>query len=200
MMMMKLEEVRAKIDAIDPQLRKLIMERLDCSRQVAEIKFANGETTIYRADREKAILERLGQGVPADRVTEYLAAVKKIMETSRMYQYGLLYDWDPTLFDPLAEGIDITPGGYRVRVRMTLPDQPNAMSSILSMIGDYGFNMQYLEVLSFNFDQKTVTFELTIFGDLSKTPMKKLMFQLSKESQDFRIVANDRERKRAVKS
>ena len=71
---------------------------------------------------------------------------------------------------------------------------------VLSMIGDYGFNMQYLEVLSFNFDQKTVTFELTIFGDLSKTPMKKLMFQLSKESQDFRIVANDRERKGAVKS
>ncbi|MCH3951685.1 MAG: chorismate mutase [Acidaminococcus sp.] len=190
--MMNLEEARKKIDAIDPQLKKLIMERMDCSLEVAKAKQAKGETTIYRADREKAILDRLSEGVPEDRLAEYLAVVKKIMETSRMYQYGLLFDWNPGLFDELAEGIDVTPGGYRVKVRLTRPNQPNAMSSILSMVGDYGYNMQYMELLSFNNNERTVTFDLTILGDLSETHMKKLMFQLSRESQEFKILANER--------
>lgn len=188
---MKLDQVRAKIDAIDPQIRALLMERLDCSKLVVEAKQEAGETNIYRADREQAILEKLSQGVPEDRLPEYLAVVRKIMETSRMYQYGMLFDWNPQLFAQLAKDIDIHSGGTRVVVRLTRPDQPNAMSSILNMVGDYGYNMQYMELLHFNKLEKTVTFDLTILGDLSETNMQKLMFQLSKESQDFRILKNE---------
>ena len=187
---MKLDQVREKIDAIDPQIRSLLMERLDCSKMVAEAKQEAGETNIYRADREQAILKKLSQGVPEDRLPEYLA-VGKIMETSRMYQYGMLFDWNPQLFAKLAENIEIRPGGTRVVVRLTRPDQPNAMSSILNMVGDYGYNMQYMELLHFNKPEKTVTFDLTILGDLSETNMQKLMFQLSKESQDFQILKNE---------
>ena len=187
---MKLDQVREKIDAIDPQIRSLLMERLDCSKMVAEAKQEAGETNIYRADREQAILKKLSQGVPEDRLPEYLAVVRKIMETSRMYQYGMLFDWNPQLFAKLAENIEIRPGGTRV-VRLTRPNQPNAMSSILNMVGDYGYNMQYMELLHFNKPEKTVTFDLTILGDLSETNMQKLMFQLSKESQDFQILKNE---------
>ena len=49
--------------------------------------------------------------------------------------------------------------------------------------------MQYMQLLSFNRPEKTVTFDLTILGNLSETNMQKLMFQLSKESQDFKILA-----------
>ena len=55
-----------------------------------------------------------------------------------MFQYGLLFDWNPDLFKELSAGIDTTPGGWRVKIRLTRPDEPNAMSSILSMVGDYG--------------------------------------------------------------
>ena len=120
---MKLDQVREKIDAIDPQIRSLLMERLDCSKMVAEAKQEAGETNIYRADREQAILKKLSQGVPEDRLPEYLAVVRKIMETSRMYQYGMLFDWNPQLFAKLAENIEIRPGGTRVVVRLTRPDQ-----------------------------------------------------------------------------
>lgn len=188
---MTLQEVRAKIDAIDPKIRELLMERLDCSLEVAKTKQAAGETNIYRADREQAILERLGSGVPEDRKPEYLAVVRKIMETSRMYQYGMLFDWNPQLFAELARDIEIKPGGHRVTVRLTRPDRPNAMSSILNMVGDYGYNMQYMELLSFNRPEGTVTFDLTILGDLSHVSMQKLMFQLSKESENFKILKNE---------
>ncbi len=200
---MKLEDVRKEIDALDPQIKTLILRRMDCSLEVAKAKQAAGETTIYRRDREKAILDRLGADVPADRLPEYLAVVRKIMETSRMFQYGLLFDWNqrihlqvlnpvPDLFKELSAGIDTTPGGWRVKIRLTRPDEPNAMSSILSMVGDYGFNMQYMELMSFNEGTHSVTFDLTILGDLSDTAMQKLLFQLSKESEGFVILQNDR--------
>lgn len=185
---MTLAEVREQIDAIDPEIRALLMKRLDCSEKVVEAKLASNETTIYRANREEAILERLGQGVPAERRAGYLAVVRKIMEASRMYQYGLMYDALEDPFGPLGAGIEIRKEDTRVRVRLTRENRPNSMSSILSMIGDYGYNMDRMELIEMNDENHTVTFELLMIGNLGDTHMKKLMFQLSKESMNFQIL------------
>ena len=176
------------IDSIDPEIRTLIMKRLDCSVEVAKAKKASGDITIYRADREEDILRRLGESVPEDRRAGYLSVVRKIMETSRMYQYGLLFDWIGGLFEPLAEGIELRPDTSRVRLRLTRPDQPNSMSAVLSMIGDYGYNMEKMELIDIS-DGKA-TFELTVIGCLSEIHMQKLMFQLSMESSDFKLLEN----------
>lgn len=185
---MTLDECRAQIDAIDPQLRSLLMDRMDCSYQVAVAKAAAGETQIYRADREEAILERLGEKVPEDRRAGYLAIVRKIMEISRMYQYGLLYDWMDGLFEEISGDLEIPEHTTHVRVRLSRENRPNAMSSILSMIGDYGYNMDQMNLIRENTCEHTVTFELLILGDLGDTHMKTLMFQLSKESIDFQLL------------
>ena len=184
---MTLEEIRCQIDNIDAEIRKLIMKRLDCSRNVAMAKQASGNLVIYRADREAEILERLGQGVPEDRQAEYLAVVKKIMETSRMYQYGLLYDWNDGLFSERFGEIDIPTKASHIRFTLTRPNQPNSMAQILSMIGDYGCNTEFMELVGENKEMGMVTFTLTIQGDLNEVHMKKLMYQLSMESQDFAI-------------
>ena len=161
---MTLNEVRAQIDAIDPKIKELFLERMDASYHVAKVKFEAGETNIFRADREQEIIARLTDDVVPERKEEYTAIVRKVMEVSRKYQYGLMYDWDPELFTPLAE------------------------SSILSMIGDYGINMEEMRLLEINEETSTVTFELTIRGNLLEVPMRKLMFQLSKECSTFRIL------------
>ena len=108
------------------------------------------------------------------------------METSRMYQYGIIFDNIENLFSPLAENLSIKPSNTRVRVSLTRENRPNAMSSILSMIGDYGFNMDRMELISQ--DSEQVTFELLIIGNLDDEKMQKLMFQLSKESKNFSII------------
>lgn len=185
---MTLEEARAQIDAIDSQLESLLMDRMNCSYEVAQAKAAAGETQIYRADREEAILERLGAKVPEDRRAGYLAIVRKIMEISRMYQYGLLYDWIDGLFDEIVGNLAIPEHTTHVRVRLTRENRPNAMSSILSMIGDYGYNMDRMNLMRENDTEHTVTFELLILGDLGDPHMKTLMFQLSKESMDFHLL------------
>ena len=183
-----LSEIRARIDAIDPQIRELLMKRLDCGGDVAQAKLKAGETTIYRPDREEAILKRMGEGVPEDRLRSYLAVVRKIMEASRMYQYGLMYEALGDPFAPLAKGLDMKPGLPWVKVRVTRPDTPGSMASILGMIGDYGFNVERMEQLEPE-EAGTAAFELMIRGDLNELRMKRLMFQLSKECGNFKILA-----------
>jgi chorismate mutase len=186
---MTLEEIRKEIDAIDPRIRALLMERLDCAYRVAEAKNISGDLRVYRPDREEEILARLSEEVPESKKAGYLAVVRKIMQASRMYQYGLLYDWNEGLFDPLIGDITVPGNASRVRVRLSRPNRPNSMSEILSMIGDYGYNMELMELIEANREEGTVTFELTILGNLNETNMKKLMFQLSMESLEFSIEA-----------
>ena len=190
---MNISDIRKEIDSIDEEIRTLLMKRLDCSEKVANVKMQSAvsegkqsDITIFRADREEEILKRLGEEVPEERRAGYLAVVKKIMETSRMYQYGIIFDSIENLFPPLAENINIKPSDTRVRVSLTRENKPNAMSSILSMIGDYGFNMDRIELISQ--DTEKVTFELLIIGNLNDIKMQKLMFQLSKESKNFAII------------
>lgn len=185
---MTLEEVRKQIDTIDAQIKDLFLKRMDVAHQVAQIKYEANETTIYRADREADMIRRLTEDTPPDLVEEYTALLRKVIEVSRKYQYGLMYSWNPDFFTPLAEGISIRESDTRVKVRLTRTDSCNSMSSILSMIGDYGFNMEQMYLLEMNPEQQTVSFELIIRGNLGDTAMRKLMFQLSKEALSFQIL------------
>ncbi|MBR3339365.1 MAG: chorismate mutase [Lachnospiraceae bacterium] len=184
----KLSEVRAEIDAIDSKIRNLLMERMDCSYDVARAKIGSGDLTIYRPDREEEILRRLGNGIPEDRRAGYLAVVRKVMETSRMYQYGMIYDNCKEISEKLFAGIRIPDNASRVKLRLTRSNRPNSMSAILSMIGDYGYNMERMEQVEEETESGTVTFDLTVVGDLNEVHMKKLMYQLSMESSVFRIL------------
>ena len=184
----ELSEVRAEIDAIDSKIRNLLMERMDCSYDVARAKIGSGDLTIYRPEREEEILRRLGNGISEDRKAAYLAVVRKIMETSRMYQYGVIYDNCEEVSEKLFAGIRIPADASRVKLRLTRPNRPNSMSAILSMIGDYGYNMECMERIDAETVSGAVTFDLTILGDLNDVHMKKLMYQLSMESSGFRIL------------
>lgn len=189
MAVMDMKDIRKEIDALDLEIRELIMRRMDCSYKVAEAKQAAGSTDIYRADREQAILDTLGAAVPDERRAQYLAVVRKITETSRMYQYGLIYEWNDDVFGKI-DGSELATGpSERIKVRLTRVDRPNAMSSILSMVGDYGFNMELMELIETSSVSNTVTFDLTIRGNIAEDHMRRLVFQLSKESANFRILS-----------
>ncbi len=182
-----LEEARALIDTVDPKIRELLMQRLDCSKLVAHAKLESGDLRIYRADREADILKRLGEDVPEDRRAGYLSVVRKIMETSRMYQYGLIFDALGNAFERVEGHEKLEGPTKKVLVRLTRENRPNAMSSILSMIGDYGYNMDRMELVADDPERGVVIFDLLIIGDLMQKHMQKLLFQLSMESTDFAI-------------
>jgi chorismate mutase/prephenate dehydratase len=56
----KLEGLRNRIDALDEQIQRLINERADCARQVAEVKTEQDESShFYRPEREAEVLRRV---------------------------------------------------------------------------------------------------------------------------------------------
>jgi chorismate mutase/prephenate dehydratase len=56
----QLDQIRINIDAIDNQLLELLNKRIDLIKEVGELK-RQQNAIIYRPEREKAILERLGK-------------------------------------------------------------------------------------------------------------------------------------------
>ncbi len=190
--MRDLPEIRVDIDRIDTEIKNILMERLDCSNEVVQSKIRDQNYVINRPDREAAMLERLGKDIPDDRRSGYLAVVRKITETSRMYQYGILFEQVPELFEALTKDIDLTVPTEVVSVRLRRRNIPNSMSEILSMIGDYGFDMKEMQLLSYSEDNAYVYFRLTIQGDILETRMQKLLLQLSMESEEFSIMKRER--------
>ena len=59
-----LQPIRERIDAIDADLLRLISERAECARRVAEIKAADGAVQFYRPEREAQILRRIQETNP----------------------------------------------------------------------------------------------------------------------------------------
>lgn len=186
--MRDLSEIRVDIDRIDAEIKKILMERLDCSTEVVESKIRDRNYVINRPEREAAMLERLGKDVPENRRKGYLSVVRKIIETSRMYQYGVIFEEVPELFAELSKEIDLTVPTEHIAIQMRRRNIPNSMSEILSMIGDYGFDMEQMELLSYSEDREYVSFRLTICGDITDVQMQKLLLQLSMESEDFAIL------------
>ncbi len=181
---MTLAEIRKEIDRIDPQIKALFLQRMEAAKHVAEVKYAAGDE-IYKADREAEILARLSEDVAPELKIEYTAFVRKMMEVARKYEYGLIYDWNPEVVQPILSEAKESGNGY-VKMELVRPNQLNGLSVILTMIGDYGFHLKDIKVLEES--QKEVRFGLVIHGKLQDEAMKKLLYQLSKESKDFHVL------------
>ncbi len=85
---MTLDEIRTGIDRVDSSIKELFIERMDLAKNVARVK-AQTADAIYKPDRETVIIERQSAGMDEELSMEYKALIKRVMEISRKYQYGL---------------------------------------------------------------------------------------------------------------
>ena len=84
---MELSEVRQKINRIDTELLKILNERLECSREVADCKLKT-QDDIYKPAREQEICQNfLNEGQVLN-----LPVIKSVMRNSRRYQYSLFLE------------------------------------------------------------------------------------------------------------
>ena len=80
-----LQTLRKEIDRVDERLVPLILERMEISRRIADVKRENG-LPIHNAEREKDILERIRQKVGNEWGKYTCEIYRKIFEMSREYQ------------------------------------------------------------------------------------------------------------------
>ena len=182
---MELWEIRKQIDAIDPRIRDLLLDRFACSGQVAEAKIASGDTTVYRREREKEILARLGEGLPEDTRDFVLSLFRKIMEGSRTLQYGLLLEALPDAGAFLTD-LPVPEGSRAVRASFRVPDGAPGVAGVLDALSCLGLSM---ESLSLTGEEDRVLADLVLAGSLRDRPMRRFLFQLSKETEDLQVTA-----------
>ena len=97
---MNLTEIRKDIDRIDSEILRLIAERMECSKKVAEYKRENG-MAVFDSEREKQILDSL-----SSRAGECGKAVRiiysTVMEECKALQYPYVENAAVREFEPLT--------------------------------------------------------------------------------------------------
>ena len=91
---MELTQVRERLDLIDRELCRLITERLDLARDVAEAKRGTG-TGIYDPARERAKLRDVASHVPERYRAQAIALFSLIMSQNKAEQQRVLAEGDP---------------------------------------------------------------------------------------------------------
>ncbi|MEI8032387.1 MAG: chorismate mutase [Chlorobiaceae bacterium] len=83
----ELDEWRKKIDAIDQQLAALISQRLDCARNISELKSSIGEQ-VLQPQREKEVLSNVLNLTDSPLVSHAMEKIYRcILEESRICQH-----------------------------------------------------------------------------------------------------------------
>lgn len=82
---MNLEEIRKKIDFLDENITKLLVERMEITKQVAEFKKENN-LPIFQPEREQKVLEKVS-ALAGEEYGFYIAEIyKSMMDQSKKNQ------------------------------------------------------------------------------------------------------------------
>ena len=191
--MKTLTEVRMEIDRVDRTIRELFEERMALADEVVRIK-AETNDTIYKPEREAAIIEKHSGETDPELRMEYQALIRRIMGLSRKHQYGRLLElrraggmaadaWINELL-PAREQV-----GPCVKIAFACQNQCGALAAVLTMIADYGVNVTALSCCNHgDCDEDKAQFFAELEMELSDDRIQALLLQLSQETQDFRIM------------
>ena len=85
-----LSKQRNEIDMLDKQIITLLEQRLDCAKEIAEIK-ATQQKAIFDPKREKILLEKINRLTQNTFYQPYILAIyQKILVESKTYQQTII--------------------------------------------------------------------------------------------------------------
>lgn len=183
---MTLEEVRAKIDVIDKQIKPLFLDRMVCSYKVAQAKAKTGGD-VYVPSREKVVIEGRTSDVDPSVKSEYAAFLRMMMSVSRRYQYGILTGMqDKVISDALASaGLSGDTPHTLVDISFVCDKTDSNISLFLDMAR---LNEVVIESMSLECVGDKQIVKMTLAGNACKGDCKRLLTQIGKEAQEFKIV------------
>lgn len=184
---MNLDEIRVKIDEIDTQMKPLFVERMGCSRRVAEAKAEMGSDSIFVLERELAIIEKRAADVDAGIYDEYVAFLRYLMSVSRRYQYGILTGLqDKVLKSELeSSGLDGNVEHNQVKIEFSCRKEAGDLNLFMNMARLNQIPIDAMNLVTQEGRQKV---EMVLDGSLKEENMRQFLCQTAKESEDFRMV------------
>lgn len=183
---MTLEEIRVEIDSIDSAIKPLFIRRMECAKHVAEVKAVSGGD-VYAPAREREILECRSSDVDAGIREEYVTFLKHLMSVCRRYEYGLLGGLqEQVIADALDKaGVSADAEHASVEIGFSARYEDSDLNLFVNMaklnrVGICGMQL----VLKDGRQQITMTLD----GNVKDEGMKRLLCQIGKEAEEFRIM------------
>lgn len=183
---MTLDEIRVEIDAVDTQMKPLFLKRMECARHVAEAKAQTGGD-VFVLERELAIIEKRAGDVDPEVYGEYVAFLRHLMSVSRRYQYGILKGMQDAVLGAAEQkaGVDEDAPHTQVEICFTSPREASDLNLYINMIK---LNCVGISALTLKVEEGVQNIEMTLDGNLKEENMRRLLCQIGKEAEDFRIV------------
>ena len=182
---MSLDEIRLHIDAVDTQVKKLFLERMDCAQQVAQEKAKTGGD-VFVQSREDAIIAGRTADVAPERKDEYAYFLLLLMSISRRYQYGLLPDMRRQVLEKLGDeaGLDPTAPHTQIQVSFTCGSGEPKLALFANMAALNGIVVSNLTLTTEGERQHVCA---TLEGNAQQENMRRLLCQLGKELSEFAL-------------
>ena len=168
-----LDDIRKKIDEIDNSMKPLFLERLACSRQVAEAK-AKTKEEVYVPKRETEII--------ADRSEDTQGETQ---EAYRRYQYGVLQELQEEVLKTTLKSAGFTGKEPHERVVMKFCCEKKEMGLYMHML--YLNRIAVSGVSAMEYGNR-LSCELTLEGNVNEENMRRMICQFWKETGAFAIV------------
>lgn len=190
---MTLEQIREEIDAIDQQMKALFIRRMDCARQVAETKAETGGD-VYVAERETAMTEKRTADIEDRELKEnYRDFLTHTICISRRYQYGILKKMQDEAVCSLLAAAGLKEEADHAAIRVSFccgsqDDRPQG-SALCRYMDIIALNHISVQEMKAEERQGRQTAELLLKGNVKQEEMRRLLCQLAKEAENFKIQA-----------
>ncbi len=183
---MTLDEIRAEIDAVDAQMKSLFLKRMECSRHVAEVKAITG-SDVFAPERERSIIEKRTRDVE-EACEEYVAFLRHLMSLSRRFQYGILTDMQDQVLSSCLEkaGLDESQEHRQVEISFSCKKDSSDLNLYLDMVK---LNEILIDEAGLHTENGHQTIRMILDGNLAEKPLRRLLCQLGKETENFAILA-----------
>ena len=184
---MTLEEARADIDAVDTQMKPLFLKRMECAKKVAEVKAGTGGD-VFVLERELSIIEKRAGDVDQEVYDEYVTFLRHLMSVSRRYQYGKLTAMQDAVVDgaAAAAGVDENAAHTQVEISFTCPAATSDLNLFINMTK---LNKIAIDSMNLSTEGGVQKITMTLDGNLKESNMRRLLCQIGKEADDFKILA-----------
>lgn len=175
---MTLDEIRARIDAVDKQMKELFFQRMDCAQQVAREKAKTGGD-VFVPEREAAIIAARA-GDAGELRAEYERFLVLLMSISRRYQYGLLPNMVEQVIAQLSgkAGVDPSVPHSLVSISFSCGAHSGALALFANAAQLNGVVIDSMQVESAQDGQRVAA---VLRGNLQEETMRRLLCQLAKE-------------------
>lgn len=182
---MSLDEIRLHIDAVDTQVKKLFLERMDCAQQVAQEKAKTGGD-VFVQSREDAIIAGRTADVAPERKAEYAYFLLLLMSISRRYQYGLLPAMRQQVLEDLSSraGLELTAAHTGIEVSFTCASGEPKLALFANMAALNGITVSNLTLTA---EGETQHVRAALQGNAGQENMQRLLCQLGKELNEFAL-------------